>query len=138
MRRGRSCEPGARANCYAARHSKSLDIGCLNVTQTEYRLFIDDLREPVAPDWTVVRTSLEAIEIIEDRGCPYEISFDHDLGGDDTAMVVAKRLVEMDLDAGGAFIPAGFVYSVHSANPIGKRNIEGLLDAYLRKRQTNR
>ncbi|MEZ0600875.1 cyclic-phosphate processing receiver domain-containing protein [Paraburkholderia sp. IW21] len=103
--------------------------------ETRYRLFIDDIRDPVASDWVIARTSLEATTILEARGCPFEISFDHDLGGEDTAMVVVRKLVAMDLDAGGGFIPAGFVYSVHSANPVGKRNIEGLLDAYLRQRE---
>jgi hypothetical protein len=102
--------------------------------ETRYRLFIDDLRDPVASDWVIARTSVEAIAILESRGCPFEISFDHDLGGEDTAMVVAKRLVNMDLDADGRFIPADFTYSVHSANPIGKRNIEGLLREYLHQR----
>ncbi|MEW9586464.1 hypothetical protein [Paraburkholderia sp. DGU8] len=44
-------------------------------------------------------------------------------------MVVVRKLIAIDLDAGGGFIPAGFVYSVHSANSVGKRNIEGPLDA---------
>jgi hypothetical protein len=35
------------------------------------------------------------------RGCPLEISFDHDLGGDDTAMVVARKLVAMGRQAEG-------------------------------------
>jgi hypothetical protein len=49
-------------------------------------------------------------------------------------MVVVKRLVDMDLDANGRFIPSDFIYSVHSANPIGKRNIEGLLGEYMHQR----
>ncbi|CAB3744809.1 hypothetical protein LMG24238_07347 [Paraburkholderia sediminicola] len=103
--------------------------------ETRYRLFIDDIRDPVASDWVIARTSLEAITLLEARGCPFEISFDHDLGGEDTAMVVARKLVTMDLDTGGRFIPPDFVYSVHSANPVGKGNIEGLLEAYLRQRE---
>ncbi|OJA43471.1 hypothetical protein BGV68_33755 [Burkholderia ubonensis] len=104
--------------------------------ETRYRLFIDDLRDPVALDWEIARTSVEAITILKTRGCPFEVSFDHDLGGEDTAMAVVKRLVDMDLDADGRFIPADFIYTVHSANPIGKRNIEGLLGGYLRQRDT--
>jgi hypothetical protein len=41
----------------------------------------------------------------------------------------------LDLDAGGRFIPAGFIYSVHSVNPVGKGNIEGVFEAYLRQRE---
>jgi hypothetical protein len=103
--------------------------------ETRYRLFIDDIRDPVAPDWVIARTSFDATSILEARGCRFELSFDHDLSGEDTAMVVVRKLVTMDLDAGGGFIPADFVYSVHSANPVGKANVEGLLGAYLRQRE---
>lgn len=96
-----------------------------------YRLFIDDIREPIDPDWWIARTSADAITILETLGCPCEISFDHDLGGDDTAMIVVKLLIALDLDAGGAFIPPDLVYSVHSVNPVGRENIRGLLDQYL-------
>lgn len=99
-----------------------------------YRLFIDDLRDPASSSWKVARTSSEAIALLETCGCPYEISFDHDLGGNDTAMVVVKRLIEMDLDTEGKYIPEDFIFSVHSANPVGKENILGLLQAYLKYR----
>jgi hypothetical protein len=84
------------------------------MTNTRYRLFIDDLRDPVTSSWVIARTSAEAITLLETRGCPCEISFDHDLGGDDTAMAVVKRLTEMDRNAAGRFIPAAFAFSVHS------------------------
>jgi hypothetical protein len=99
-----------------------------------YKLFIDDLREPVSSSWKVARTSAQAIALLEAQGCPVEISFDHDLGGDDTAMVVVNRLIEMDLDASGEFIPDGFTFSVHSANPVGRDNIVGRLRGYLNYR----
>jgi hypothetical protein len=104
------------------------------MTSARYRLFIDDLREPATSIWLIARSSAEAIALLEKLGCPFQISFDHDLGGDDTAMVVVKRLIEMDLDAGGQFIPADFVFSLHSANPVGRENIAGLLHSYLRQR----
>nr|WP_254699772.1 cyclic-phosphate processing receiver domain-containing protein [Trinickia violacea] len=72
--------------------------------------------------------------MLETRGCPCEISFDDDLWGDDTAMVVVKRPIEIDLDAAGRFIPANFAFSVHNANPLGRENIEGLLRSYLHHR----
>ncbi len=101
-----------------------------------YRLFIDDIREPIDPDWRIARTSADAISMLEHLGCPREISFDHDLGGDDTAMLVVKRLIDLDLDAGGTFIPTDFRYSIHSANPVGRENIRGLLDQYLAVRSS--
>src|SRR5471032_1183513 len=99
-----------------------------------YRLFIDDVRDPVASDWIIARASGEAIALLERLGCPSEISFDHDLGGDDTAMAVVKRLINLDLDARGGYIPQSCVFSVHSANPVGRHNIEGLLMQYLKVR----
>ncbi|KPD17364.1 hypothetical protein ADM96_19575 [Burkholderia sp. ST111] len=101
-----------------------------------YRLFIDDLRDPVDPIWTVARSSAEAIACLLERGCPDEISFDHDLGGEDTAMVVARRLIDLDLDASGNFIPPTFRFSVHSANPVGAANLRALQDRYLGLRDT--
>jgi hypothetical protein len=102
-----------------------------------YNLFIDDLRDPTDTSWIIARSSADAIACLEQRGCPDEISFDHDLGYDDTAMTVAKRLVDMDLDAGGQFIPPGFRFYVHSANPVGAANIRCLLTSYLQARGGN-
>jgi hypothetical protein len=99
-----------------------------------YQLFIDDLRKPASGSWVVARTSHEAIALLENWGCPDVISFDHDLGGDDTAMAVVKKMIEMDMDAEGRFIPADFKYLVHSANPVGRENIVGLLQSYLTSR----
>jgi hypothetical protein len=95
-------------------------------------LYIDDERTPKTDKpWVIVRTSQEAIQYIETNGCPEYISFDHDLGGDDTAMNVVKWLVEQDIAEHGAFIPKDFEYNVHSANPIGAKNIDGFLKNYL-------
>ena len=46
-----------------------------------YKLFIDDLRDPVTNDWKVARSSAEAKDIVVEFGIPNEIAFDHDLGG---------------------------------------------------------
>lgn len=102
------------------------------------RLFLDDMRDPPADggDWVVVRSTTEAVAWCEAHGCPDVIAFDHDLGTADTGMRFAKWLVEQDLEAGGAFIPQGFTFSVHSMNPVGRLNIQGLLEGYLERRQT--
>lgn len=94
------------------------------------RMYIDDIRDPKGNFDTVVRSSAEAIEYLDTHGCPNFISFDHDLGGDDTAMRVVKHLVSLDLDADGTFIPQDFSFNVHSANPVGAANIEGYLNCY--------
>ena len=65
------------------------------------------------------------------------ISFDHDLGDEDdgeTGYDYAKRLVEMDMDTDFPKykFPDDFSFYVHSQNPIGKANIEGLLNGYLK------
>ncbi|MGF6920980.1 cyclic-phosphate processing receiver domain-containing protein [Paraburkholderia sp. 40] len=84
-----------------------------------YRLFVDDLRDPGSPAWVDVRDSMSASGAEAD-GCPDEIPFDHDLGGTDTAMPIVKRLIELDLDVGGQFIPTTIHFAIHSANPVGE------------------
>lgn len=101
------------------------------------KLFIDDIRQPPDNTYAVVRSYNDAIAYMESMGCPEYISFDHDLGDDDqgTGYDVAKWMVDKDLDANGQFIPDDFEYNVHSANPVGARNITGLLDNYLAVRE---
>lgn len=94
-------------------------------------MFIDDLRAPPDATWIVARSSREALDYMSAHGCPAEMSFDHDLGDDDTAMTIVKYMVEHDLDMGGTFIPESFLFSVHSANPVGARNIKERLQGYL-------
>ncbi|SDI38853.1 hypothetical protein SAMN04487926_11628 [Paraburkholderia steynii] len=50
-------------------------------------------------------------------------------------MPVVKRLIELDLDAAGTYIPSHFHFNVHSANPVGRENIRALLAQYLIVRQ---
>jgi hypothetical protein len=102
------------------------------------RLFLDDERFPAddGNEWHIVRSVAEAQAFIAEHGCPTFITFDHDLGyqGRDllpTGFDLAKWLVDEDLNAGGRFFPDGFWYFVHSMNPIGAANINGLLFEYL-------
>lgn len=99
------------------------------------KLFIDDERDPPndGGKWTIVRSSIEAIEYVLNQGCPAFISFDHDLGGEDTSMVFVHWLIEKDMDQPG-FIPAELTFTVHSQNPIGARNIQLLLESYMKAR----
>lgn len=102
-----------------------------------YQMFLDDERFPVDETMVIVRSVFDAITVMEKRGCPEFISFDHDLGPEcQTGMDLAKWLVEFDQYRKGKFIPANFSFRVHSQNPVGKANIEGLMNQYLKIRGT--
>lgn len=93
-----------------------------------YKLFIDDLRYPVNPDWFIARTSTDAIYAIINYGMPTEIAFDHDLGGDDTSIIFIKWLEDQFLDRMLEIPESCIKYSVHSQNPIGAANIKNRMD----------
>ena len=98
------------------------------------RMYIDDIRDPKNDfDW-IARSSEVAIDIMKWHGCPSYISFDHDLGGEDTSMVIIKWMVIQDLDSPG-WIPNDFSFNVHSANPVGAANIEGYLNSYFMSKE---
>lgn len=100
------------------------------------KLYIDDVRNPKESGYTIIRTYSEAVGWMRKNGCPEFISFDHDLGTADNldGIDVAKWIVKRDLDANGQFIPAGFDFFVHSANPVGAANITGLINGYLKSK----
>ena len=101
----------------------------------KYKLFVDDEREPVKKFDYIARDYKETMKIFDKHGCPSFISFDHDLGArSKTGFDIVKDMVERDLNKNGRWIPKNFTYYVHSANPVGKDNIVGLLDNYLEKR----
>ena len=85
------------------------------------RLWIDDLRDPPDDTWTWAKSSSVACQhVLSDAVA--EISFDHDLGGDDTAMPVALLIEERAYN--GIAPPQ---WHVHSANPVGRANLQATL-----------
>jgi hypothetical protein len=94
------------------------------------KLFIDDERYPVTDDWAIARTSQEAITHVQTHGMPIEISFDHDLGGDDTSMLFLHWLADQLIE-GKVTFPANFSFGVHSQNNVGVKNINGLMQNLL-------
>lgn len=80
-------------------------------------------------EWAKARTASEAIALIEERGMPLFVSFDHDLGDGRDAIAVVHWIIERDLDQ--PFLPADFSFEVHSGNIVGRKNIESLLSSYL-------
>jgi hypothetical protein len=97
-----------------------------------YSMYLDDLRFPkTTKNWIVVRSYQEAIDMILDYGMPAYLSFDHDLGDNvKSGFDLAKWIVESSLD-NIITIPDHFEFNVHSANPVGAENIDGLLTQYL-------
>jgi len=135
----------------------------------KYNLFLDDFRNPEdcanymsTPHiyrllkWDVVRSYDEFKDVIEQRGLPEIISFDHDLAdehydsdmysGDDsynkkyehftekTGYDCAKWLVEYCMDR-DLDLPQ---YVVHSMNPAGGRNIWEYLESYTKFRDRDK
>lgn len=96
------------------------------------KVFIDDERFPPSDGhpWIIIRTLQQFKHLVETKGFPDFISFDHDLGENEpTGFNIVQYIVETDLDKNN--IPAHFTWYTHSQNPIGKINIDCLLKSYL-------
>jgi hypothetical protein len=114
------------------------------------RLYLDDVRTPIAEDWLIARDYDEFVTQIKLHGLSnFEvISLDHDLGEgamveyytnvknnyelnynniqEKTGMDCCKFLVAESMNKN---IPLPQIY-VHSANPIGAHNMMGYIDNY--------
>jgi hypothetical protein len=95
-------------------------------------LYLDDLRS-TPENFKRVYDYDEFVNFINKNGVPEFISFDHDLGEGKTGFDCAKFLVEFCLDNGVSDIN----FQVHSQNPVGKENIEKLLDNFNRLKNQN-
>lgn len=119
-----------------------------------YNLFLDDVRMPsevkwisLPPvEWVIVRSHDEFVKMIQTRGLPSHISFDHDLSDEHyptgpqsvhdvfpydsykekTGYHSAMWLIEYCFDRGLSFPE----YTVHSLSVAGKKNIEDVIEAY--------
>jgi hypothetical protein len=104
------------------------EIGALG---QPYKLFIDDqLDDPDAParwlpqDFVGAKSSEEAIAIVKQRGFPYYLDLDHDLADGDDVMIFLKWL----WNTYPYTEPPEF--NIHSANPVGKKNIESFINSW--------
>jgi hypothetical protein len=105
-------------------------------TYKPWFLFLDDLRTPydagfkngAASRFVVARSTMEAVMLVRENGMPKAISFDHDLGGADTAMVFLRWLAN-DFWDGNMPVPE---FHIHSANPVGKANIASFMSSWHR------
>lgn len=103
-----------------------------------YKIWLDDIRNPKTDGWEIARSVDEAKKIVERKGL-HEldyISFDHDLGENETAMSFVHWLIDLDMQMANTErqLPKSFWFNVHSQNPVGTRNIESLLICYLTRK----
>jgi hypothetical protein len=83
------------------------------------RVYLDDLR-PLPSDFDVLaRSSAEALDLLRGGRVRF-LSLDHDLGGEDTGYLVARWIEQAAFE--GTLPPLG--WAIHSANPVGRRNME--------------
>ena len=90
------------------------------------KLYLDDIRIPKTEGWDIVRNYDEFVFWVRLHGIPDELSFDHDLGEDTekTGLNVAKWLGQYCIEKNTPFPK----WNVHSANPVGKANIEAYIN----------
>jgi hypothetical protein len=118
-----------------------------------YNLFLDDIRVPGTAfnymkdprynnlEWVIVRNFREFVAVIEKRGIPELVSYDHDLADihysmgvesfsyhEETGLECAKYLISQ---LQGNKHPT---YIIHSANPVGAKRILNAIKDYERTR----
>lgn len=96
-----------------------------------WKLYLDDERTCPYDDYIVARSTAEAIELVQLNGVPEAVSFDHDLGGDDTSLIFLKWWTNEHFDSP----PQN--WKVHSANPVGKLNIESFINSWIKASDTS-
>jgi len=97
-------------------------------------LFVDDLRWPPTDQrdrTTIARSYKEAIDLLSQHQFE-EVSLDHDIasfvgGKEKTGYDIALWLAERRVN--GQYVPP--IIKCHSANPVGRRNIEAVVSRYL-------
>ena len=119
-----------------------------------YKLFLDDVRRPATtfhymelpvynePNWIIVRNYYAFISLVQKKGVPETISFDHDLADvhykqqdfdytdenlEKTGYHCARWLIYYCLD-NNLKLPHEVI--VHSMNPYGSKNIKSLFDTF--------
>lgn len=98
-----------------------------------YKLWLEDLADTIKPppdkSWKVARTSSEAIAIVKEFGLPSFISFDFDLGENDTAEIFYKYMGENHTDSK---VPD---YEIHSENNQGWKLIESYMESWRKSQE---
>lgn len=96
------------------------------------KIYIDDIREMPRAFDVCLRSYKESIQYFQNNPFPEFISFDHDLGEEKSGYDIVKWIINAVMD-GLVLLPENFTFRCHSANPVGKRNIEETLGNFLRE-----
>lgn len=96
-------------------------------------IYLDDKRTPVSDAWTVIRTPDDFKAYIRKYGLPDAISFDHDLGAEETGKDCAYWLCEWCIENDKP-LDVVTLYT-HSANPPGRKRIRSTLQMLLRLKE---
>jgi hypothetical protein len=88
------------------------------------KIWLDDIRIPPDSTWTWCKTAEEAIGTIFVNQEIQFISFDHDLGEGASGYRVAVFL-EFMASLGYKMVDT---WDIHSANPVGRKNIQNALE----------
>jgi hypothetical protein len=105
-----------------------------------YKLFLDDIRAvkdvfPISQehDFIIVCSYAGFVSAIKNKGLPAFISFDNDLGADEQGNILPDGYACVKwLVYESGFDLSKLKFNVHSANPVAKEQIEGLLNNYIR------
>lgn len=106
----------------------------------KYNLFIDDIREVnwvyknrTNADFIIARNFKDFKKIILKNGLPEFISFDNDLGLDKNGVIAPDGYAATKwLVYESGFDLRNLKFNVHSANPVAAKQIQSLLDNYIR------
>lgn len=103
------------------------------------KLWLDDIRLPPDDSWKWCKTVRHACIMLEGRNISQEeiiVSFDHDLGDDEqhgTGYDLAKYF---EGTAGSGKIFNVIEWHIHSANPVGRANIQKAMESFDRIRKS--
>lgn len=112
-----------------------------------YRIYLDDERDPKTDhDWVIARNFKELVAVMLDPNrkdvWPSYISFDHDLGDDETGLDCLKWYCELIISMHEKYakypevLPTPCVINFHTANPVGRDNMVGYLKSVIKYLKT--
>lgn len=105
------------------------------------KIFLDDIREAPDETWFVARTPLAAILFMMENEDIEILSLDHDLAYEHvvnnevkevTGYDVIKKVEEWAHHGWWTRVPQSF--AIHSANPVGRKNMQAAIDSIERMR----